>query len=57
MGSTDFRIDVAHGLIKDEQLRDNPGAYDPPSFGHGDEERYSWNQPEVHDIYRQLAAR
>jgi alpha-glucosidase len=51
-GVDGFRVDVAHGLIKDEQLRDNPGGYDPGSFGHGDEERYSWNQPEVHDVYR-----
>ena len=47
---------MAHGLIKDEQLRDNPGTYDATSFGHGDEERHSWNQPEVHDIYRRWRA-
>ena len=51
-GVDGFRIDVAHGLIKDEELRDNPGSYDPGSFGHGEEERHSWNQPEVHEIYR-----
>jgi alpha-glucosidase len=55
-GVDGFRIDVAHGLIKDEQLRDNPGTYNSLSFGHGDEERYSWNQPEVHDIYRHWRA-
>jgi alpha-glucosidase len=55
-GVDGFRIDVAHGLIKDEQLRDNPGTYDPTSFGHGEEERHSWNQPEVHDVYRHWRA-
>ena len=51
-GVDGFRIDVAHGLLKDEQLRDNPGTYDPEIFGHGAEEIYAWNQPGVHDIFR-----
>jgi alpha-glucosidase len=34
-----IRIDVAHSLIKDKQLRDP-------------QEQYAFNQPEVHDIYR-----
>jgi alpha-glucosidase len=55
-GVDGFRIDVAHGLMKDGELRDNPGAYDPATFGHGDEERYSWDQPEVHEIYRDWRA-
>jgi alpha-glucosidase len=55
-GVDGFRIDVAHGLLKDEQLRDNPGTYDPTSFGHGEDERHSWNQPEVHDVYRRWRA-
>ncbi len=51
-GVDGFRIDVAHGLLKDEQLRDNPGNYDPDVFGHGAEEVYAWNQPGVHAIFR-----
>ncbi|MFL6136783.1 MAG: glycoside hydrolase family 13 protein [Frankiaceae bacterium] len=51
-GVDGFRIDVAHGLIKDVQLRDNPGSYRAELFGHGPEEVHSWNQPEVHEIYR-----
>ncbi len=57
-GVDGFRIDVAHGLVKDEALRDNPRGLDGPgatvtgSFGIGDEERHSYDQPEVHHIYR-----
>jgi alpha-glucosidase len=51
-GVDGFRIDVAHGLVKDEALRDNPGALQPGAFGIGDEERHAYDQPEVHDIYR-----
>jgi alpha-glucosidase len=51
-GVDGFRIDVAHGLVKDADLRDNPGSYRAELFGHGPEEVYSWNQPEVHDVYR-----
>jgi alpha-glucosidase len=46
-GVDGFRIDVAHGLIKDAALRDWDGdAYNT----------HSWNQPEVHDIYRRWRA-
>jgi alpha-glucosidase len=55
-GVDGFRIDVAHGLVKDAQLRDNPGRLPPSAFGIGDEERYSYDQPEVHDIYRRWRA-
>ena len=51
-GVDGFRIDVAHGLLKDKRLRDNPAARDLELFGHGDEEVHSWNQPEVHEIFR-----
>jgi alpha-glucosidase len=51
-GVDGFRIDVAHGLVKDEGLRDNPGSSGPSNFGIGDEERHAYDQPEVHDIYR-----
>lgn len=51
-GADGFRVDVAHGLVKEERLRDNPGRFDPNRLGHGENDRNSWDQPEVHDIYR-----
>jgi alpha-glucosidase len=51
-GVDGFRIDVAHGLVKDEELRDNPGQLPPGAFGIGDEERHAYDQPEVHGVYR-----
>ena len=54
-GVAGFRIDVAHGLYKDKELRDNP-PLDPSNerfgLGFGFEQRYNKNQPEVHQIYR-----
>ena len=44
-GVDGFRIDVCHGLVKDAALRD----WDPADGGYN---AYSWNQPEVHDIFR-----
>ncbi len=53
-GIAGLRIDVAHGLYKDGQLRDDPPAKDTASefspFGLAEE--YSKNQSQVHDIYR-----
>jgi alpha-glucosidase len=51
-GVDGFRIDVAHGLVKDAELRDNPGARRAGAFGIGPEEQHAYDQPEVHDIYR-----
>ncbi|MCW2698044.1 MAG: aglA [Modestobacter sp.] len=51
-GISGFRVDVAYGLFKDAGLRDNPGAYSPTLFGHGPEQAMTWNQPEVHDVWR-----
>jgi alpha-glucosidase len=54
-GVAGFRIDVAHGLVKDASLRDDPPAApdDHPMAGrHGLRRAYSANRPEVHDIYR-----
>jgi alpha-glucosidase len=54
-----FRIDVAHGLYKDEQLRDNPPLTDPGSYPGargGLEPRYNSNRPEVHQVYRDWRA-
>jgi alpha-glucosidase len=54
-GVAGFRIDVAHGIVKDRELRDNPPATrdDPPhvrAFG----QRFIYNveRPEVHDVLR-----
>jgi alpha-glucosidase len=41
-GIAGFRIDVAHGLFKDRELRDEPEA----------ERVYSMNRPETHEVYR-----
>ncbi len=53
-GVAGFRIDVAHGLYKDRELRDNPllGDGNPQDGRHGLRAAYSANQPEVHDVYR-----
>jgi alpha-glucosidase len=59
-GVDGFRIDVAHGLVKDEGLRDQevPAGEAPASDagsmvqrGHIVDEPM-WDQPEVHDVYR-----
>jgi alpha-glucosidase len=55
-GVDGFRIDVAHGLVKDAELRDNPTGKGAAAFGIGDEERYAYDQPEVHEIYRRWRA-
>jgi alpha-glucosidase len=54
-GVAGFRIDVAHMIIKDGELRDNP----PPTKSdflldqiRGQVTLYNANRPEVHDIYR-----
>ena len=56
MGVDGFRVDVAYGLFKDPDLRDNPGTYSPTLFGHGPEQAMTWNQPEVHDVWRRWRA-
>jgi alpha-glucosidase len=42
-GVAGFRIDVAHGLVKDPELRDNPPD---------DQWAHNMNHPEVHEVYR-----
>jgi alpha-glucosidase len=42
------RIDVAHALIKDRELRDDP----PNPSGHGLLHAFSMNRPETHEILR-----
>jgi alpha-glucosidase len=57
-GIAGFRIDVANGLYKDAQLRDNPAhprayIYDTEIQGrYGLQHLYNFNQPEVHAVYR-----
>jgi len=56
-GVDGFRIDVAHGLFKDAAFTDNPRREGPgiKSFA-GMEQRYTFDQPEVHDVYRRWRA-
>lgn len=61
-GVDGFRVDVAHGLFKEESLRDQvfPAEEEPArgaSAGESMVERTEvdepmWDQPEVHDVYR-----
>jgi len=54
-GIAGFRIDVAHGIVKDRELRDNPVATDadPPHVrAHGQRNIYNMERPEVHDVLR-----
>jgi alpha-glucosidase len=54
-GVAGFRIDVANGLIKDRQLRDNPPVTeeDHPRIRRlGLRPVYSMNRSEVHDVFR-----
>jgi alpha-glucosidase len=54
-GVAGFRIDVAHGLYKDAELRDNPPL--PPGTAETDgrfglRPVYNANRPETHGVYR-----
>ena len=55
-GVAGFRIDVAHGLVKDADLRDNPlvDDDDPPAIRAQGPLRpvYNMNRPEVHEVFR-----
>jgi alpha-glucosidase len=53
-GVAGFRIDVAHGLYKDAELRDNPPLTgDNPLEGRfGLRPVYNANRPETHGVYR-----
>jgi alpha-glucosidase len=50
-GVDGFRIDVAHGLVKDEGLRDNPPVEGEPAFD-ASAQPYIWDHDEVHEVYR-----
>ncbi len=54
-GIAGFRIDVAHGIVKDRELRDNPPATEDDSEHLqrlGQRPVFSMNRPEVHDVLR-----
>jgi alpha-glucosidase len=56
-GVAGFRIDVAHGLYKDAELRDNPPltgdrAENPLEGRFGQRPVYNANRPETHGVYR-----
>jgi alpha-glucosidase len=58
-GVAGFRIDVAQGIVKDRELRDNPVATrdDPPAVReHGQRMIYNMERPEVHDVLRRWRA-
>ncbi len=56
LGVDGFRVDVAYGLFKDPQYRDNPGVYSPTLFGHGPEQAMTTNQRAVHRVWRRWRA-
>ena len=54
-GVAGFRIDVAHAVVKDRELRDNLPATpedDPRIQRLGQQHTFNMDQPEVHDIIR-----
>ena len=58
-GISGFRIDVAHGIVKDLELRDNPSATpddDEHARALGQRQEFSMNRPEVHDVLRRWRA-
>jgi alpha-glucosidase len=52
-GVAGFRIDVAHGLYKDAELRDDPAAPVGVHQPHGLQGVYSKRRPETHAVYRE----
>ncbi len=54
-GIAGFRIDVAHMVIKDAELRDNPAAVETDSLMEqirGQRQEFNSCRPEVHDVHR-----
>jgi alpha-glucosidase len=54
-GIAGFRIDVAHALVKDRELRDNPPSQpgDPPTWVRiGQRPEYNFGRPEAVDVHR-----
>jgi alpha-glucosidase len=52
-GVAGFRIDVAHGLYKDAELRDDPAAPVGVYHPYGLQGVYSKRRPETHAVYRE----
>ncbi|HEY7668205.1 MAG TPA: alpha-amylase family glycosyl hydrolase [Actinomycetota bacterium] len=58
-GIAGFRIDVAHGIVKDLDLRDNPPIpddADPKLRALGQRPEFNMNRPEVHEVMRRWRA-
>jgi len=58
-GVAGFRIDVAHGIVKDRELRDNPAARTDDVIQYrrlGQRPEFSMLRPEVHDVLRSWRA-
>jgi alpha-glucosidase len=56
-GVAGFRIDVAHALVKDRELRDNPPSQpgDPPDWVRlGQRPEYNFGRPEAVDVHRRF---
>ena len=51
-GVDGFRVDVAHGMVKEAGLPDYAPVPDGDSMGGGEQNVPYWGQDEVHDIYR-----
>ena len=51
-GVDGFRVDVAHGMIKAEDLPDYHPPQNTDSMGGGEQNAPYWGQEGVHDIYR-----
>ena len=52
-GADGFRIDVAHGLVKEHGLPDYTPPADAGSMGGDEPETPYWGQPGVHEIYHE----
>jgi alpha-glucosidase len=58
-GVAGFRIDVAHQVVKDKELRDNPPAEPgdhPYVVAHGQRKVYNSERPEAHEVFRRWRA-
>jgi alpha-glucosidase len=58
-GVSGFRIDVAHVIVKDRELRDNPPVTADDHWMHkllGQKPVYTQCRPEVHDVHRRFRA-
>jgi alpha-glucosidase len=51
-GVDGFRIDVAHGMVKEEGLPDGPSTDESAVILQADARHPAWDQDGVHDVYR-----